>query len=94
MAAFTLAAVGFLVAALFLWLLPALGAPAAAALTGVLLLAVAALIFAFYQAWRARHRPPDPAAALAQDILTAIRARPLDAVLLALSAGIGAGARR
>jgi len=92
---FALGSVGFLVAALFLWLLQALGAPAAAALTGLVLLAVAALIFGGYQAWRGQHMPaPDPTAALARDVLAMIRANPMEAVMLALSAGMTAGGRR
>lgn len=90
-----LGAAGFLVAALFLWLLPPLGAAAAAALTGLVLLAVAGLIYGAFCAWRGRRIPaPDPAAALALDVVSKIRANPLEAVLLALGAGFTAGGAR
>lgn len=84
---------GFGVAALFLWLLAHVSAPAAAALTALILAGAAIAVRSLYGRYRDAMRPvaPAPTAALSNDLTRMVREKPVEALLMAASAGFGTG---
>ncbi|MEQ9638415.1 MAG: hypothetical protein RIM84_00195 [Alphaproteobacteria bacterium] len=89
----TLTALGFAIAALYMALASAMGGAAAAAVTALALLAAAGVV----ELVRRAQRPVptmSPSAAMSHDLATMVRDKPLQAVLLALTTGLTAGAAR